>query len=214
MGGMTLRRTELEWLALHFPEMEHLPDRGILEGHLRFCAAFDRATGKLTRGDSAKLRAMDTFLCDAFAVKVDLQEVGVNGWPQAYEVGGRCEAIAQRNQCPMIDLHLFDNGMFCLGLDYAPARNMTLQRFVEELMIPFLYRLAYTDRHGLEAARAHLWGEYAHGEQGHREYQQEILAIAAHSPGRNQACPCDSGRKYKKCHYDEVEAVKRILRVP
>ena len=208
---MILRRTDLEWLALHFPEMEHLSDRGILEGSLPFCAAFDRTTGKLTLGDSAELRAMDTFLCDAFAVRVDFKSIGFGGWPKVIEIGNRSAAIAEQNDCPLIDLHLFEDGALCLGISYAPTRNLTLQRFVQEIVIPFLYRLAYADRHGLEAAQAHLWGEYFHGNEGHRQYQRDMLALAAHDPGRNRSCPCGSGLKYKKCHYDEVEAVKRMV---
>ena len=214
MVGMILRGTDLEWLALHFPELEHVADRGTIEGRLGFCGAFDRTTGQLMLGDSPELRAMDTFLCDAFVVKVELREIGTNGWPRVHEVGNRSGAIAEQNNCPLIDLHLFEDGALCLGINYAPAMNLTLQRFVQEMVIPFLYRLAYTDRDGLEAARAHLWGEHSHGDAGHHEYQQEMLAIAAQDPGRNQPCPCGSGWKYKKCHYEEVEAVKRILRRP
>lgn len=211
MGRMILRSADLEWLALHCTEMEYEPDRGTIEGCLDFCGAFDRITGQLLLGDSAELRTVDTFLCDAFMVRVELGDVGANGWPRVYEAGGRCEAIAGRNQVESIDLHLFNDGACCLGLTYAPARNLTLQRFMHELVIPFFYRLSYTDRFGLAAARADLWGEYAHGDLGKREYHQEILALAAEDPGRNQPCPCGSGSKFKKCHYDEVEAVKRNL---
>ena len=209
---MNLRGTDLEWLASHYPELEYKPDSGTIEGRLGFCAAFDRMSGQLLLGDSTEIRAMDTFLCDAFAVTVDLRATGPDGWPSIREVGNRSVAIAKKNNCPLIDLHLFENGTFCLGLSYAPSRNLTLQRFVQELVVPFLYRLAYADRHGLEAARAHLWGEYSHGDGGHRQYQREMLALADHDPGRNQPCPCGSGQKYKRCHYEDVEAVKRLTR--
>ena len=78
-----------------------------------------------------------------------------------------------------------------------------------ELVVPFFYRLAYTDRYGLDAAKRDLWGEYSHGDEGFREYENEILSLASQVSGRNDLCPCGSGRKYKRCHLDEVEYVKR-----
>jgi len=41
------------------------------------------------------------------------------------------------------------------------------------------------------------------------EYQDDILQLVGNKPGRNRPCPCGSGVKYKRCHLDEVEAVKR-----
>ena len=80
-------------------------------------------------------------------------------------------------------------------------------------MVPFFYRLSYTDRYGLTAARNDLWGEYSHGDPGLREYLDEMLRIASNNPSRNRPCPCGSGSKYKRCHLDEVEEVKaRISR--
>ncbi len=108
------------------------------------------------------------------------------------------------------EFYLFGDGACCLGLKYAAERNLTLERFVSELVIPFLYRLSYTDRYGLTAAREGLWGEYSHEVAGESEYQDEILQLAGKNTGRNQPCPCGLGLKYKRCHLDEVEAVKRI----
>ena len=206
---MNLGDTDLEWLTENFPELAYAPDDQQITGELRFCAAFDRDSGQLELGDTSAHRAIDTFLCDAFKVSIDLSDLLENGWPAVHEVGGRCIDIAEQNQCDMIDLHLFDDGACCLSLKYAAERNLTLERFILELVIPFLYRLSYTDRHGLTAARADLWGEYSHGDAGKREYGDEILQLAGDNPGRNLSCPCGSGLKYKRCHLDEVEAVKR-----
>ncbi len=205
---MMLRDTELEWLASNFPELTYVPGGRNIVGELRFCAAFDRQSGQLELGDTDGNRALGAFLCDAFNVKIDLGHLQDNGWPNVFEVGGRCVAIAEQNQCDLVDLHLFRDGACCLGLKYAVERNLTLARFMRELVIPFFYRLSYTDRYGLTAAGNDLWGEYSHGDAGMREYEEEILRFARHNPGRNQPCPCGSGLKYKRCHLDEVEAVK------
>ena len=127
------------------------------------------------------------------------------------EMGGRCFDIAEQNQCEMIDLHLYEDGASCLGLRCAAEKNLSLERFISELVIPFFYRLSYTHRYGLAAARDDLWGEYSHGDVGIREYQDEILRIDGNNPSRNRPCPCGSGSKYKRCHLDEVQAVKRHM---
>ena len=206
---MNLRDTDLKWLALNFPELTYVPGEQKIVGKLRFCAAFDRDSGQMKLGEVDEHRVIGTFLCDAFKVMFDLRCVGDNGWPKVYEVGGRYVDIGEQNQCGMIDLHLFEDGACCLGLNFATGRNLTLERFMPELVIPFFYRLSYTDRYGLSAAREDLWGEYSHGDAGVREYQDEIVQLAGNHPGRNQPCPCGSGLKYKRCHLDEVESARR-----
>ena len=206
---MNPRDSGLEWLASDFPELAYTPADQRIDGELRFCAAFDRSSGQLRLGDTDEHRAMGAFLCDGFKVRIDLGRLGNNRWPTVYEVGGRRFDIAERNQCAMVDLHFFEDGACCLSLKCAAERNLTIERFMIELAIPFFYRLSYTDRYGLTAARNDLWGEYSHGDDGVREYQDELLQIASNKPGRNRLCPCGSGLKYKRCHLDEVEAVKR-----
>ena len=206
---MNPRDTDLEWLASNFPELAYAPDDQRIAGELRFCAGFDRDSGQLKLGDTGEHRAIGTFLCDAFKVRIDLGHLGDNGWPKIYEVGGRRFDIAEQNQCEMIDLHFYHNGACCLTLGSSAGRNPSLRRFILGLVIPFFYRLSYTDRYGLTAAKDDLWGEYSHGDTGVREYLQEMLRIASNSPSRNQPCPCGGGLKYKRCHLDEVEAVKR-----
>ena len=206
---MNLRDTDLEWLGSNFPELTYVQGEGRIGGSLRFCAAFHRDSGQLRLGDTDEQRAIGTFLCDAFKVRFDLNRVGVNGWPKVYEAGGRRWDIAEQNQCDMIDLHFYEDGACCLTLSFTTGRYLALERFIPELVVPFFYRLAYIDRYGLSAAREDLWGEYSHGDAGVREYQGEILQLADTNPGRNRHCPCGSGLKYKRCHLDEVEAVRR-----
>ncbi len=206
---MNLGNADLEWLASNFPELAYAPDDQRIAGELRFCAAFNRGSGQLKLGDTDEHRALGTFLCDAFKVRIDLGHLGDNRWPKIYEVGGRRFDIAEQNQCAMADLHFFGDGACCLSLKYAAERNLTLDQYISELVIPFFYRLSYTDRYDLATAKDDLWGEYPHGVAGEIEYQDEILQLAGNNPGRNQPCPCGSGLKYKRCHLDEVEAVKR-----
>ena len=211
---MNLNDTDSRWLASNHPELVYKPEVRTIVGDLRFCGAFDRVSGKLELGGTDEHRASNSFLCDTFKVRMDLSQVGNNTWPKVYEVGGRRFDIAEQNQCDMIDLHFYEDGACCLTLSFSPRRSLSLQKFVPQLVIPFFYRLSYIERYGLAAAKDDLWGEYSHADAGIREYEEEILRIAAASSGRNQPCPCGSGSKYKRCHLDEVETVKRRMPAP
>lgn len=134
---MNLLDSDLEWLAANFPELAYAPDDQQIAGELRFCAAFDRGSSQLKLGDSDEHRAIGAFLCDTFRVRIDLGHLGGNRWPTVYEVGGRRFDIAEQNQCPMVDLHFFEDGACCLSIKYAPEKDLTIQRFMLELVIPF-----------------------------------------------------------------------------
>lgn len=153
---------------------------------------------------------MESYLCDSFSIKIELDVLDHNGWPTVYEVGDRHRAIAQKENVETIDLHIYPDGVCCLGLKLLDGRLTTLKEFVDELVVPFFYRLSYTEIHGLEAARQNLWGEFSHGDLGIREYLSDLAEIARHATGRNDPCSCGSGRKYKRCHLGEVERFKLL----
>ena len=208
---MRLGASDLEWLALFCPGL--LYDAAIHEiaGDIAFCAAYDSSLGRLRIGDDAAHRQLGSFLCDSFSLRIDLAAIDSNGWPRVYEVGGRHKEISSKHDVQPIDLHFYPDGSCCLGIRFSPERHLTIESFMDELVIPFFYRLSYVDKHGLVAARGDLWGEYGHGEDGIREYINEVLSMATREPGRNELCLCGSGRKYKRCHLDDVTSLKRTL---
>jgi hypothetical protein len=88
---------------------------------------------------------------------------------------------------------------------------LSLERFLYFIVIPFFYRLAYVDAHGIQAARQELWEEYAHGSAGRREHRMRMLEIRDKRLGRNDRCACDSGMKYKHCCMDEVQWISEVI---
>ena len=204
-----LSDADIAWMRAGFPSLTYDPETHAIEGILAFSAAYDGASGKIRIGweDSGSERA--SLLSDAFSIRVNLGELDANGWPPVYETGGRYRKIADREGVNEIDLHFFKDGQCCLGIQYAyNPRRLTAETLIDELLIPFFYRLSYVDRYGLASARRDLWGEYAHGEEGYQQYESEILAIASANPSRNAPCPCGRGVKYKRCHLNEVETLK------
>ena len=208
---MILTHRDHELLAEHFPDLRHDPTTQKIVGELNFCAAYDPDLAKLRiekGGADADLRALPGFISDVFEVEIrlDYESTGKNGWPPVLEIGGRHQAIAERCGVDPADLHFFSGGVCCLGIKKSRERNLTLERFLYELLIPFLYWLAYTDRFGIVAVRNDLWGEYSHGDAGYDEHRRKMALYAQNNAGRNAPCPCGSGRKYKLCCLDEVKA--------
>lgn len=209
---MRLSTRDIEWLGIFFPNLSYKPDDQKIVGELDFRACYDSKTNlvrieRLTFDES--IRENETFVSDVFEIEILLDDrlIDVNGWPKVYEIAGRCETIAKKYGVSVVDLHVYlEDHACCLGIRYSPERSLTIERFIDSLVIPFFYRLAYTDRRGVEAAQNDLWGEYSHGREGHLEHQREMLRIAQQNPGRNEQCPCGSGKKYKKCCLDEVRA--------
>lgn len=206
--------TDIDWLRFFFPSLVYDSKAQKITGELSFCACYDEATKEvrielLDRDDD--IRKSQSFLCDVFEIEISLEPAAVesNGWPRVREVGGRYRAIAQKCNVEVNDLHFFPDGACCLGIQYSEDPNLTLQGFLSRRVIPFFYRLSYTDRFGIDASCKDLWGEYTHGDKGFREHEKEMLAFARLDPGRNTSCPCGSGIKYKKCCLDEVQAVRR-----
>jgi len=197
---MTIVERDLEWLKVNHPNLKYNVLQHRLVGELNFCAEYDKTTELLTIGDKPSVKNLQTHLCDAFEIemRMDPDSTMANGWPRVYEIGGRYTKIAQKTNVPSVDLHFYNDGACCLGINYFPERNLTLGRFVNGLVVPFFYRLSYTDRFGIDAARSDLWPEYSHGEKGHREYREDMLAISSNT-GRNDPCLCGSGLKYKRC---------------
>lgn len=211
MGALRFSQEDTKWLKTYFPNLRYDAGAQKIVGELDFCAAYDKGSDRLEFECESGIRRSRACLCDVFEVEIrlDSNSTGENGWPAVYEVGGRFAKIAEKNNIEPIDLHFFEDGACCLGIRYAPEKKLTMSRLFYGLIIPFFYRLSFTERYGLTAARNELWGEYSHGDAGHREHVKAIEAIAQKNSGRNHPCPCGSGIKFKNCCQDEVNEVLR-----
>lgn len=202
---------DLKWLAAVYPSF-HYDEKGerlAVELDIRACYEGGRVRSEGIRIDES-IRQSKTFMQGVFEVEIRLSPaIGTNGWPSVYETGGRVESIARKWDVPKIDLHLFEDNAFCLGLNCAAPRRFFLRWFVRDLVVPFLYKLAYTERFGVDAAEKELWRDYPHGQAGHDEYAKRLEGFALRVAGRNGPCPCGSGKKAKKCCLDEIETWKR-----
>ena len=208
---MKITDSDIRWLRSDFPNLYYDADSHKILGELDFCAVYDQESGKVTIANLTE--ETDFLIRDVFEVEICLDDLDWNGWPKVFEVGGKYLRISKKCEIPIIDLHIYsDNRACCLGLKYRDNTQLCIGDFLHELVIPFFYRLSYTDKFGIDRARNDLWGEYSHGDKGQIEHFLEIMDIARRNPGRNDLCLCGSDRKYKRCHLGEVESLQSSLR--
>jgi len=129
------------------------------------------------------------------------------------------EKILPRTQ----DRHIDANGLICYEnprtLEVIRHQGLTLVNFFQRYVHPFFcWQLLY-DIEG----PGQLSG-WSHGSRGIKEFYADTLrtndeqairailsAIVTHSlPGRNDACMCGSGNKYKRCHVTLVQELSRL----
>lgn len=209
-SDMKISESEIKWLNLNFPNLNYDEKSKKIMGELDFCAAYDNDTRKIMIGNLAD--GTEFLIQDVFEVEICLEDIDMNGWPKVFEIGKRYCKIAQKNNIDIIDLHINpgDNSC-CLGIKHPDNRTFRIQALFYERVIPFFYRLSYVEKFGIEAVKHDSWKEYSHDDEGIKEYLADILNFAKSNPNRNDLCPCKSGKKYKKCHLDDVESLNRSL---
>ena len=207
---MKISDDEIKWLKVHFPNLQYDEKSRKIVGELDFCAAYSDESRKVIIGDLAD--ETDFLIRDVFEVEICLDDLDMNGWPKVHEVGKRHCEIARKCNVDIIDLHINpEDNTCCLGIRRAENRTLRIKFFIHERVIPFLYRLSYVEKFGIGVSSNDRWEEYSHGDEGIKEYLAEIVNFARSNPGRNSLCPCDSGKKYKRCHFNDVEPVKYYL---
>ena len=154
----------------------------------------------------------------SISVRVEFPSDYPQGEPRIFEVAGRFPHVSDR--------HFFADGQCCLWLPpesrWKSNKPDGLCRILEEVAVFFDQQLVY------EAEGLDVWpgGQRSHGEEGYLEYVQDVLGgdqqlVAAFVPilagpkkgyaQSNDLCPCGSKRKYKRCHKQRVEEVRRRL---
>jgi hypothetical protein len=144
------------------------------------------------------------------AIRVELPDDYPDSEPRAYDAAGRWPHIADR--------HFFPDGRCCLWLDvesrWRPEDPDRLLCFLTEVAL-FFHRQFVYDVTGKWPGEARSHGEIAYVEWvldelgGDRQLLAALAPVfAGYSvPGRKSPCPCGSGRRYKRCHADTVDAI-------
>ena len=207
---------DIRRIALEQPSLSYVHKDRMIAGTLDVSAVYDKKSELLTPPPSSTDQSEHKGIHDSFEIemRLEFQPLDFNPWPPVVETAGRIQQIMERHQIADIaDMHCYpglSENRCCLGIQAATGAKIEVAQFIRELVVPFFYRVAYVDRHGLLAAKTDLWGEYPHSSiEAHRQYLAELLGMRKAS--RTRSCPCGSGKKYKRCHLAEVEKGTRGL---
>ena len=202
---------DLEQLAERHPQLAYDAETNVLSGNLRVQASYRPGRGlniNIPRRERDRM-----YVEDDFAIEIQLThgKSALSPWPPVYETGGRAQRIMGEQGVGIADLHFFDEradvNHCCLSLQNTDEWRGIIP-FIDELVAPFFYRLAYAARYGVERAGSDLWGTYHHRdgfEGAKRQYEAELLNYKKQNHGPNKPCPCRNGRKYRHCHKGEVD---------
>ncbi len=184
-------------------------------GTLEFSVQYDPSDGLLKSASATGAVREGFIIRDRFEIELRLSFIPsrYDPWPPVIETSGRIQGIMEKQGITNIaDMHCYPEkpeNRCCLDFKIATGERINVPKFIGELVVPFFYRVAYVEHHGLEAARNDLWKEYPHDfVRAEREYLRALRDM--HRTGRNRPCPCGSGLKYKKCHLPEVDAAKLL----
>lgn len=201
-GGGRLAHDEA-LVRKHYPGLSHRVDayasKAWLEGHMTL----------LTESGVPK----------RFQVRVEFPQNYPEREPRIYETAGRFPRDPDR--------HMLPDGLCCLWVrpetKWKAEDPDCLVRFLDEAILFFERQLIQ------EMYPNEPWpgGERGHGLLGYKEYVSELLdededllsalrpiLAGAYRAGRNEACPCGSGTKYKKCCLPLVEGIERRVGPP
>ena len=147
-------------------------------------------------------------------VRIDFPRDYPQHEPRALDVAGLFEHSLDRHFAT-------DDGECCLWLPpksrWDASDPNTLLTFLDEVVVFFHRQLVY------DAGGQVGWPgpQYGHRIDGYEQWITEefndqqalrifIPILKAHLKiGRNDKCPCGSGRKFKKCHNEKVEQIRR-----
>ena len=202
---------DLEQLAERHPQLAYDAETNVVSGNLRVQASYRPGSGlniNIPRRVGDKM-----YVEDSFAIEIQLthSRSALAPWPPVYETGGRAQRTMGEQDVGIADLHFFDErtdvNHCCLGLQNTDEWRGIIP-FIDELVVPFFYRLSYAARYGVERAESDLWGTYHHRdgfEGAKQQHEAELRNYKKQNHGPNKPCPCRNGRKYRHCHKGEVD---------
>lgn len=163
-------------------------------------------------------------ICDTKGIYWDTFKIAIlipDKFPYAVpEVFERSHKIPRED-----DRHISENGLCCLDIEHEllrlARRGINLCDFIAEKVYPFFSNQLYYERKGKYANE-----EYPHEFGGVRYFYLKKLnlfepkiiirilqmILKNELPGRNDLCPCQSGRKLKSCHQSEIDFLKSVGR--
>ena len=210
------------WLEARQPSLRYDATSRRISGTFKLDALWDPEDHKLTTNPWYQKSIHAIRIMDEYQILINLRYptrwIKIRGkelslpsrYPPVFEMGSRAQKIAVRHNVPLADLHIYPDGECCLGFKTVPPdRNaFHLEKFLEEDLTAWFYRLSYVERFGLRSAQWNLWEEYGHW-TGPENYLTEVRMVGEAVTDENEQCPCNSGLTYGICHKPMVVQAMR-----
>jgi hypothetical protein len=159
-------------------------------------------------------------IINAIVTRIDFPRTYPINEPSAYDAEARFRAFPGKR---LIDRHIVPGGRCCLWLSprsrWKADDPDALRIFLDELAVFWDRQLIY------DVTGDWPGPQYDHGRDGYKQFFDEelgdseltsqLLPIITYELdlGRNDACLCKSGKKYKKCHEVAVKDLQRRVGV-
>lgn len=177
--SIAITSDDIEALKQFQPKLNYDQNDHVINGILHIAARY-KQDSIFEINDNYTSENTKEVIIDNFDIEIRLsfKRRKLNPWPIVIARGERIQNIMRKHQITDIkDLHFFEAKhpqISCLGIDIYSDPPTDIIRFIKMIVIPFFYRVAYVDRHGLHSAREDLWPEYSH-ENGIDEYLHDIF---------------------------------------
>lgn len=212
--------TEILAIQHAYPRLWYDRDNQVLCGLISFAALWMPTIERIELNPHINNNKYDEyFIEDEYRICVSTtSETSIASHRDVYIIGNVPNLISKKEKCQLKDLHLQKISSYpythkcCLLLGDPEVANKPLLEFINEAIIPFLYRLSYISEKGMQKARETLWDEYSHENEGRLEYLKEHKESMdkMRETERNHSCPCGSNIKFKKCCIDKFKAFTQI----
>ena len=186
--------SEMRKINRYFPNLSYSNDT--IKGEIDFSAKYHRSKRKKNeKWEIVPCSSGRDCIQDVYEIEIRLNELR-DDKPKVFEVGGRIKGLALELNEP-VDLHLHPiDEDCCLGI-FLHNSNETLSDFIKNKVYPYFVWQAYFEKF----RKIPPVGEWSHGELGYQEFDSYVR-----NNGRNQPCPCGSGKKFKICCWYEVRS--------
>ncbi|MEL1248384.1 SEC-C domain-containing protein [Flavobacterium helocola] len=167
----------------------------------------------------------DLDICDVKGVYWNTFNIAIvvpEGYPFCVPMVFEISQILPRDK----DWHISDEGICCIDIEHnlivMSRKGIQMNDFIEKKIYPYFANQLYK----LEKHK-YAGEEYGHETEGIIQYYNENLKIQSldsiivfieiiiknNDLTRNRLCPCNSGKKIKKCHETSIELIKTLGKV-
>lgn len=184
-----IKTCDIQQLAEEFPDLNYSKARNCIWGTLAFACSCNTELREVIYSPEAK-----AYIEDSYEIRIEFDKQDTFGFPTVFEDSRRILTAYENKTIPDKYRHFeLGDGSCCLGI-FPEYRWSGVVDYLYDKIIPFFYWYSYLEQTGKPP-----WQGYLHGNDGLIEAMSAPHEMVHRGSSRNRLCPCNSGKKYKKC---------------